>query len=204
MSTQKIIFDFEFLTKNFVDAMIIEATFLFVKNNTIVKSFFSPITITESYETLAKKFPETLKFNKIYSQEDIDMHNQNSVELETYFKKVLDFSTSFSTTKLPLTGWICAGSDIPILKQTLSKLGFDFNKYFDYHTRDIGIVFQEFYNRFFNNSFDNHLSSAHQYLFGTIPKEKFHTSYQDCLATLDMDNWIEKQFSSFELNDLKK
>lgn len=192
---KKIYFDLETTSTNPVEASILEATFLFVENQKIVKVISSKINFNPSvFALLSDLEVETLKFNNINNLEELENHNKQAVYFKSFFDEILEYLTGFNNNghRFALTGWNNSGFDNVILRKFLQKT---FGIYFDYHARDIMHDFRRLKELdFFKN--DNlkslRLSEVHKNIIGSISEKDFHKSYFDCLAVKDLDEWYEK------------
>jgi oligoribonuclease (3'-5' exoribonuclease) len=198
---KKIYFDFETTSPNPNEAKILEATFTFVENKKIIKTFskkinfyidrnFCPKSLLNSkevYDELTELEKDTLKFNKINNHKEMSDHILDSEDFIFFFDEILYYYKEFkgSDNKLSLTGWNNAGFDNVILIRYFPKL----SNYFDYHTRDIYHNFRIL--KDFHKVKGLNLSKIHKELIGTFKDEDFHKSENDCIAVKDLDEWFE-------------
>jgi hypothetical protein len=205
---KKIYVDFETTHTNPILANILEACFLFVGKNNIVKKFHAKIKVNKEWNDFNKKEIETLDFNNICTEEEYIKHQKEAVEFEFYINEVIEYYIQMfqdieedgKPIKLPLTGWNNAGFDNIILKQAVMKLPvFEHSiNIFDYHTRDIMHRFQILKECDMLKGLS--LSKAHGDVIGTIPFYEFHNSNVDCIATKDLDEWFEEHI----MKEIKK
>ena len=192
---KKIVLDLETTNLSPFNAEILELCALFVEDNEVVEEFYEFVKFEEIYDKCDNDTKKTLNFNKIFSQEDLDRHNEKARDkkevIEEFSRKVSGFGRG-----MPITGWNNAFYDNIILYRIFEELDYDFREYFDYHSRDTMCRFQPFYEKFFSDKFKLKLENVHKYLIGSINKEGFHRAINDCYATLDMDRWIERYFDS--------
>lgn len=184
---KKIYLDLETVGVNQFKANILEMSVLFVENRKIVDEISNNVYYPKKWINTNKQEKIDLGWHNIKSQEDIDKHNETALNFKDLIDVVLVKVKRFG--KLGISGWNNAGFDNLILQRHLVSLGIDINEHFDYHTRDIMSRMQLFYE--FNLVAGLNLKKCHMDLIETIPAENFHKSYWDCIATKDLDEWIE-------------
>lgn len=204
---KKIYLDFETTHTNPLLADILEACFMFVGKNTIVKTFHAKIKVNKQWKDFNSKEIETLNFNSIYTEEEYIKHQEDAIEFELYINEVIEYYTQIfqdcpkdsKPIKLPLTGWNNAGFDNIILKQAIMKIPvFEYDiTIFDYHTRDIMHRFQILKECDMIKGLS--LNRVHLDIIDTIPFNEFHNSKVDCIATKDLDEWFETHI----MNEIK-
>ncbi len=195
---KRIIIDFEFTGLQILSVELLQFTALFTENEKITDELNELIKFEEKYDNVNNYTKEGLRFNKINSQEDLDKHNSNAKDLKEVLEIFLEKVKNFSNEKLGLTGWNNAGGDNIILRRMLERLGYVYDEYFDYHSRDIMCMFLPIYELKFKEQFSFHLKDAHKKLIGTIDDTKFHNAKYDCIATLDIDLWIHNYLKNIK------
>lgn len=184
---KKIYLDLETVGVNQFKASILELTFLFCEDREVIESISKNIHYPKKWANTTKQEKIDLGWHNIKSQEDIDKHNSTALKFQDVMDVVLLKARRFG--KIALSGWNNAGFDNLILQRHLVSIGIDMNEYFDYHTRDIMSRMQFFYE--FNLVGGLSLKKCHTDLLETIPADKFHSSYWDCIATKDLDEWCD-------------
>lgn len=195
---KRIIIDFETNSNNPLKADMIEFTALFVEEEVIINEINTLIKFEEKWEKLKQHQIAALNFNKIFNQEELDLHNSKARDNKEVIFEFLDKVKKFSNEKLGITGWNNASFDNVILRRNLEKYGFEFNEYFDYHSRDIMNMFLPIYNQLLKDKFSLHLKDAHMYLIKTLEDKDFHIAKNDCIATLDIDLWIHEKMKELK------
>jgi hypothetical protein len=210
---KKIIYDFETTGINPIECKILKACFMFVENRKIIntisydislftdrdkfKAMKKDITLIENnYNNLLVEEIDTLKFNRINNINEYVKHEQKSMFVDDFFKMIVEYYNKFKANikKLPLTGWNNAGFDNIIMKRYFE----DYNKFFDYHTRDIMHDFRRLRELMHDNR-GLSLKYIHKETLGTIKDDQFHLPEFDCLAVKDLDEWFEDFFNKIEL-----
>ena len=195
---KRIVIDFEFYPNNAVKAEIIDFSALFCDGEKVVDEIVEKVIIDKKYEECSKAEIDALKFNNINSQEDIIKHNKGALKIESVLERFLNKSKNFSNEKLGLSGWNNASADNVILRRYMDSLGYDFNEYFDYHTRDVMCAVQVLYEKTLKKEgVAFHLKDMHMALFGNIKPEEFHEARTDCIATLDVALWYEREIEKY-------
>lgn len=193
---KKIIIDFETTNTNPMFAEILEFCVLFVENNKITEKIVEKIKFEKDWNKLNKSDIDALEFNNINNEEDLKKHNINSSDLNEILDIFLEKVKEFSDKKLPITGWNNACYDNIILKKILTKRNIIFEDVFHHHSRDIMCQFEPFYQRYYKDKFRFNLGQTHDFLIGGISENQFHNAEFDCIATLDIDIWIENFFEN--------
>lgn len=200
---KRIYLDFETTSTNPLKAEILQATFYLVDDHNPDSPIFvdANIYVPKEYNDFSEEEKETLKFNGINNEEQYNIRNKYSnMGLVAYFDEVIKaIKEMYNGVKIPLSGWNNAGFDNIIFRRKLEELkGWNpeystfFDKYIDYHTRDImhgarllkdlGLLK------------GTNLFLTHRDLIGTRKEEEFHSSIIDCQATKEIDDFILKNF----------
>jgi hypothetical protein len=190
---KRIVIDFEFTGLKILEVELLQFTVLFVDEDKILFEIDELIKFETNYNEVDESTKKGLQFNKINSQEDLDKHNSKAKNLKEILEIFLERVKEFSNGKLGLTGWNNAGGDNIILRRMMQRYNYNYDEYFDYHSRDIMCMFLPIYENKFKEKISFHLKDAHKYLIGTIDDKKFHDARYDCIATLDIDLWIHKK-----------
>lgn len=192
---KKIILDFETDRPNPATAEPIEATFLFIENDEIVKEFSSKLFINNYWEEVLKdsELLDTLAFNGIKSEEDLEKHNSLAKNSNQFMLEVMNYLKSFNNGYwISLTGWNNSGFDNLIFRRIVDEIepGF-FKRYIQYHARDIYHNFRVLENcKAYSGKLN--LQHVHTKLIGTLSADDFHKSRNDCIAVKDLDEWFTK------------
>ena len=122
---KKIILDFETDRPNPATAEPIEATFLFIENDEIVKEFSSKLFINNYWEEVLKdsELLDTLAFNGIKSEEDLEKHNSLAKNSNQFMLEVMNYLKSFNNGYwISLTGWNNSGFDNLIFRRIVDEI----------------------------------------------------------------------------------
>lgn len=188
-----IILDFETNRPNPITAEPIEATFLFIENGEVIKEFSSKINTPDYWEEIVKdkELLDTYNFNNIRTEEDLEKHNSEAVNLQQFFLEVMTYLKKFNNGYwISLTGWNNSGFDSLIFRRIVDDIepGF-FKRYIQYHPNDIYHNFRVLESKGIWKGRLN-LESVHTKLIGTLSASDFHKSRNDCIAVLDLMKWF--------------
>lgn len=188
---KKIYFDLETTSINPLTANILECCFMFTVDRKILKSYTSKIKFNKRYSELSQLEKDTLKFNNIYDEVDLEEHNSVAIEWEEYFIEVWNYYLTYfkdNNTKIGLSGWNNTAFNNIIFNRIA---GFKHYSQFDYHSRDIMqryLILKEI-------GFIKKLSLSKVYCELIDPKGlEFHTAYDDCIATKELDEYYEDNY----------
>ena len=193
-----IIIDFEFDGLDIHNAELLEFCCFYIKDDEIVDELTENVIYELNFDDINARKKQGLQFNNINSQDDIEVHNANSIsQKEVIGKFLLKLKGNFDDRKVPIMGWNHA-SDISILYKLFDRIRIDKDEVLDYHIVDIGSMFRPFYYKFFNDKFRFNLDNTHMNVIGTIKKEDFHVARNDCVAILDMYKWIKEKMKEIK------
>jgi len=192
---KKIILDFETNRPNPATAEPIEATFLFIENDEIVKEFSSKLFSNLYWEEVIKdqELYDTLVFNGIKSESDLENHDREAKNVNQFMLEVMTYIKEFTGGYwIALTGWNNSGFDNLIFRRIVDEIepGF-YKKYIQYQARDIYHNFRVLENC---GAYEGKLNLQHVHtkIIGTLSPSDFHKSRNDCIAVLDLDRWFTK------------
>jgi DNA polymerase III alpha subunit (gram-positive type) len=122
---KKIILDLETTNLSPFKAEILEICVLFVEDDVVIREFCDYIKFEKNYNELDESTLLSIHFNKIYSQEDLDMHNKKARNRRNVISdllcKVQDFGVGIS-----ISGWNNACYDNIVLRRALEELGYNY------------------------------------------------------------------------------
>lgn len=188
---KKIYYDLETTSTDPLTANILECCFMFTIDRKELRAYTAKIKFNKRYSELSQLEKDTLKFNNINDEVDLEEHNSIAVEWEEYFNDVWDYYLTYfkdNNTKIGLSGWNNATFDNTIFNRIA---GFNYYNQFDYHSRDIMQRYLILKEIGFIKGLS--LSKVYSELIGSKELE-FHTAYDDCIATKELDEYFEDNY----------
>lgn len=206
-----VIYDFETSSANSNTAYPLQLGFMIIPSTSlpVYKKSLS-IKFTKPFLNCTKEEISGLNFNKIYSQEDLDLHNQKSINLEDALQIFIkSIQTILKFQEFTLIGFNNFLFDNKILNRLITKyysedLYYLLNDSYDVlqflnHVRKFNDIPGSIWNKYFATQ-NKKLETMYQHIF----QEEFraHDALEDVRATYKLLLFFAKKFPAHLKNDM--